>query len=47
MTDKRRENESFEQYKKRQKLEKLELKHFKRGSVVWDSPSRGTYQRAK
>ncbi|MEE9451177.1 MAG: hypothetical protein V3V61_00275 [Gammaproteobacteria bacterium] len=42
MTDKRRENESFEQHKKRQKLEGLELKYFKRGRVVWNSLKHGT-----
>jgi len=47
MTDKRRENESFEHYKKKQKLEKLEFKHFKRGTVVWDSSRYGTYKREK
>lgn len=43
MTTARKENESFEEYKARQKADGVALKVFKRGELFWDSMYQGTY----
>jgi hypothetical protein len=43
MTTARKENESFEDYKVRQKEDAIALKAFKQGTLFWDSYYQGTY----
>lgn len=43
MTTARKENESFEEYKVRQKAETKAVKALKHGIVFWDSGYAGTY----
>lgn len=43
MTTARKENETFEEYKARQKADSVALKAFKQGTVFWDSMYQGTY----
>ena len=42
---KRREGESFEDYKERQRGENRVLKRYLRGRLIWDSSRWGTYKR--
>lgn len=43
----RLENESFEQYKERQKFKDKEIKRIKRGTLIWDSREKGQYIKGK
>jgi hypothetical protein len=43
---KRRENESFEEYKKRRAVADKALKAYLKGKLFWDSSRRGTYVKA-
>lgn len=43
MTTARREDESFEDYKQRQKDDTMALKQQKHGKLFWDSETQGTY----
>jgi len=45
MTLKRREDESFKEYKERQKGENKTLKRYLKGRLVWNSSDWGTYKR--
>lgn len=47
MTGKRRESESFYDYRLRQKEDKAELKEFLKGRLIWDSMKQGTLVRGK
>ena len=44
---KRKENESFEDYKKRRKEEKKKLKSRMKGKVVWESGKYGTFVKSR
>lgn len=44
---KRKENESFEDYKARRKKAKETEKIANRGHLFWDSANKGTYRRPK
>lgn len=40
---KRKENESFEDFKNRRKTENLTVKVMSRGTLIWDSKKQGQY----
>lgn len=45
LSNKRSENESFDEYKERLKKNNIKIKMHLKGDVVWDSKTMGTYQR--
>ena len=44
---KRKDGESYEAYKKRQRDEQRRLKAHLRGTIIWDSEKQGTFVRQK
>ena len=45
LSDKRSENESFEEYKERIKKNKIKIKMHLKGDLIWESRSMGTHKR--
>ena len=45
LSNKRSENESFDEYKERLKKNNIKIKMHLKGDVVWDSKTMGTYKR--
>ena len=45
LSDKRSENETFDEYKTRLKKNKIMIKMHLKGDVIWESRSMGTYSR--
>ena len=43
MTTARKPEETMEQYRERQKVDKMFVKYKKRGYMFWDSKQKGTY----
>lgn len=43
--DKRKDNESYEQYRERLRKQKVAEKAHRKGVLVWDSMRRGTHQK--
>lgn len=47
LSNKRSENETFDQYKERLKKNKIKVKMHLQGDQVWDSRNNGTYIKSK
>lgn len=45
LSNKRSDDETFNQYKDRQKKNQIKIKMHMKGEVVWDSRTNGTYKR--